>query len=141
VQALVEHVHERVGFVLGLATGNVERGARIKLERGGLNRFFSFGGFGSDAGERERLVAVAIERGQQIAERAHGRRFSREEIFVFGDTEADVVAARAAGAVSVGVLYGSFARDELTAADPDLLVESFADPRLWSRLGLERDER
>src|SRR5262245_28534319 len=46
VIALLEHLSTCSDVMLGLATGNVELGARIKLERGNLNRFFEFGGFG-----------------------------------------------------------------------------------------------
>ena len=38
------------GATIGLATGNIEAGARLKLERVGLWHHFPFGGFGSDAG-------------------------------------------------------------------------------------------
>jgi phosphoglycolate phosphatase len=136
VVELIERAASVGRFVLGLATGNHERGARIKLERGRLNGYFGFGGFGSDAAERRELVAFAIERGQALAGRRYGRSFDREEIFVFGDTAADVSAAKHAGAVAVGVLHGSWAKEELASAGPDLLVGSFADPLLHERLGL-----
>src|SRR5207302_8309919 len=83
--------------VVGLATGNLEAGARIKLSRGDLWRRFSFGGFGSDAGDRAQLVRVAVSRGQAQA----GRHFSPEEIWVIGDTPTVVAAAHAAGARAV----------------------------------------
>ncbi len=121
---------------VGLATGNVEAGARIKLRRGGLDHYFGFGGFGSDARLRADLVRVGIARGRQVAEARLGRRLAREEIIVIGDTERDVVAAHEAGASSVGVLEGSNVVGALIAAQPDLLVHSLADPRLWRHLGL-----
>src|SRR4051812_47425097 len=40
------------GVLLGLVTGNIEAAAHIKLARARLNRFFSFGGYGSDSAER-----------------------------------------------------------------------------------------
>lgn len=117
---------------LGLATGNVERGARAKLVPGRLNDYFAFGGYGSDHAERPRLVEAAIRRGQS----ALGRAVPGDEIWVFGDTELDVYAAHAAGARAVGVLAGATRPDLLREARPDLIVESFADPRLWTHLGL-----
>ena len=93
-------------FAVGLATGNVERGAALKLGHGGLWPLFDFGGYGSDAGDRAELVRCGIERGQVIAEQQRGRRYATDEIFVIGDTEKDILAARAAGARSVGVLAG-----------------------------------
>ncbi|MCC7381633.1 MAG: haloacid dehalogenase-like hydrolase [Deltaproteobacteria bacterium] len=135
VRELMSIVTRADRFVVGLATGNVERGARLKLARGGLNAFFELGGFGSDAADRAELVRHGIERGQRRAEVRFGRRFAPEEIWVFGDTAADVVAARAAGAVAVGVLHGSGVRDELTGAKPDVMLESLADPALLARIG------
>jgi len=62
---LVRTLDRKEDFLLGLATGNIEEGARLKLERGGLESFFSFGGFGSDAEDRTDLIRIAIERGRQ----------------------------------------------------------------------------
>ena len=121
------------GFSVGLGTGNVEGGAQRKLAHGGLWSLFDFGGYGSDAGNRADLIRAGIERGQRLA---GDRRFKDDEIFVLGDTERDVLAAQAVGVQSVGVLVGSRHQDALTAAGPDLLVESLMAAALWRRLGL-----
>ena len=60
--SILEEFNQRPDVIVGLATGNVESGARIKLERGGLNGYFSFGGFGSDSERRADLVRKAAER-------------------------------------------------------------------------------
>lgn len=120
--------------VLGLVTGNVERGARLKLGHFGLWDRFRVGAFGSDHRMRDRLPPVAIRR----AERATGRRFEAEEVVVVGDTPADVACARAVGATAVAVATGTPGRTELEAAGPDLLLDSlsgWADLLGW--LGLE----
>lgn len=122
---------------VGLATGNVEPGARKKLARAGLDEAYDFGGFGSDAELRAELVARGIEKGQAVAERTLGRRVPAREVLVIGDTELDVAAARACGAVAVGVLAGSATPDALVASRPDLLVETLGDPALWSAIGLD----
>lgn len=123
---------------VGLATGNVERGARKKLERANLNAAFAFGGFGSDAASRPDLVARAVERGQKYALDRYGRAFPREEIFVIGDTELDVAAARAVGAVAVGVLAGCNVKDALIASKPDYLLDTLEAGAFWQALGLAR---
>jgi phosphoglycolate phosphatase-like HAD superfamily hydrolase len=102
--------------VVGLATGNIEAGARIKLTRGDLWRRFPFGGFGSDAGDRAELVRIAVARGRARAP----RHVEDDEVFVIGDTPRDVLAAHAAGAVAVGVATGSHSVDELLAAGADV---------------------
>jgi phosphoglycolate phosphatase-like HAD superfamily hydrolase len=105
---------------LGLGTGNLERGARIKLGRAGLNPYFGFGGFGSDHEERAELLRIGQARG---AERL-GVPPEACQVVVVGDTERDVAAARAIGAISVAVLNGFGTAEELRAAGPDYLLES-----------------
>lgn len=133
---LASQLAEDPRFVIGLATGNIERGARIKLEAAQLSTYFGFGGFGCDAAARAELVAAAIKRGQALAAERLGRRFGPHEILVIGDTEHDITAAHAAGAQAIGVREGSVHIAEMAAAGPELLVDSLLDPSLWSALGL-----
>lgn len=104
---------------LGLATGNVEGGARIKLRPGDLNRYFSFGGFGSDAEDRTHLVQQAAQRGTQVL----GRAFDPNDVFVIGDTPRDVHAGREAGFQTVGVATGDHSTEELEASGAGLVIE------------------
>jgi len=46
-----------------------------------------------------------------------------------GDTDGDVLAARAAGCASVAVTYGGWSRAELAPLAPDHLIDSFAELR------------
>ena len=62
------------GMLLGLTTGNVEEAAHIKLARANLNRFFSFGGYGSDSPDRTELTKKALERGEFVSGRHPGPR-------------------------------------------------------------------
>jgi phosphoglycolate phosphatase len=111
VEETLSHLEVR-GVCVGLATGNLEAGARIKLTRGDLWRRFPFGGYGSDAGDRAELVRVGILRGQSRL----GRQLSREEVVVIGDTPKDVAAAHAAGAIAVGIATGSHSEADLRAS-------------------------
>lgn len=133
---LVEALAGTGRHVLGLATGNIERAALMKLEPGGLAEHFELGGFGSDASAREALVRAGIDRGQAAAQARFGRAFSAEEVVVVGDTERDVTAAHAAGARAVGVLAGSQHRDAVVASRPELVVPTLRDPALWRLLGV-----
>ena len=100
------------GLVVGLGTGNVEPGARAKLRRGGLDRSFAFGGFGSDHEDRARLLEVGATRGAVALDvsRAACR------VVVVGDTPRDVRAAHAIGAECVAVATGGYDQDALTNA-------------------------
>jgi phosphoglycolate phosphatase-like HAD superfamily hydrolase len=124
-------VLEARGATVGLATGNVERGARIKLERGDLWRRFPFGGYGSDAAERHRVVAHAVERGCAHA----GRRFAAEEIWVIGDTPRDVAAAHECGARAIGVATGPHPPAALAACGADLVWETLDALPAWLAAG------
>lgn len=109
-------------FLLGLATGNLEKGAQMKLERAGLSSFFLFGGYGSDAENRTDLIRVAIERGHERIAPAHP-----EGVFIVGDTPRDIVHGKEARAHTVAVASGSYSVDALKAYKPDLAVASL-DP-------------
>jgi phosphoglycolate phosphatase-like HAD superfamily hydrolase len=108
---------------VGLGTGNVEAGARIKLERADLNRHFPFGGFGCDAEDRGELLRVGAERGAARL----GRSLEECSVLVVGDTPLDVSAAHAIGARCLAVATGGASRDELVDAGADHLFDSMAD--------------
>lgn len=117
---LMHHLKELSRYAMGLGTGNVEKGARIKLERGKLNHHFSFGGFGCDAEDRTQLIASGIRRGRQMSS-------SQAPALVIGDTPRDVVAAHEAGARCLAVATGSYSAQELTEAGADRVVEGLED--------------
>jgi phosphoglycolate phosphatase-like HAD superfamily hydrolase len=103
------------GATLGLATGNLREGARIKLTRGDLWRRFTIGGFGSDSSDRGELVRIAMERARD------------RDAFVIGDTPRDVAGAHAAGAKAIAVATGRFSVDELSAAGADAAFPSLRE--------------
>lgn len=94
---------------IGLGTGNVKRGAYAKLARGDIHGHFAFGGFGCDAEDRAELIEVGAKRG---AEKLSVPR-NECRVVVIGDTPKDVSAAKAIGAVCIGVGTGGFAPSEL----------------------------
>ena len=122
VRALLGELSARRATI-GLCTGNVLRGARIKLARGGLDRHFGFGagdvhGFASDGEARERIVAAALRR---ASERLR-RKLDPGEALVIGDTPRDVAAARAVGCPTLAVATGHFDVQALRAEGADHVV-------------------
>jgi phosphoglycolate phosphatase len=111
------------GVLLGLVSGAMEGAARTKLIPANLNRFFIFGAYGSDSPDRPELTRLAIEKAAKL----HGR-LKPSQVFVVGDTPRDLDAARAAGAVSVGVATGHYSVEELEAAGGDHVLESLEHP-------------
>jgi phosphoglycolate phosphatase len=123
VREALAAANERGGIALGLGTGNVQTGARLKLEHVGLYQHFGFGGFGSDHELRVELIRVGAERGA----RHLGLPVSACRVVVIGDTPKDVDAARGIGAESIGVGTASFTAQQLlehgaTYAFDDLLA-------------------
>jgi phosphoglycolate phosphatase-like HAD superfamily hydrolase len=119
VQALIGHLQTRQDVCMGLLTGNLEAGAKLKLEHYGLGGIFQFGAFADDHHDRNRLGPFAMDRARCL----HGHSLSVERTFVIGDTPHDIACARACGAQAVAVATGSFGVDELAAHQPDSLFE------------------
>ena len=117
--ALVAALREDADTLIGLVTGNTSKTAAIKLEMAGYDpAWFPVGAFGHESAAREDLTRLALRRAGAYA----GRRFSGSEVFVIGDTPADVQAARAIDAVAVAVCTGYAERDQLVGSDPDFLL-------------------
>ena len=111
------------GRLVGLITGNTEPAARIKLARAGLNDYFGFGGYGSDANERVDVCRKALER----AEEAAGGILDRSGSIATGDTPRDVEAGHGAGIRVVGVATGEYSVEQLGEAGADWVVANLAD--------------
>jgi phosphoglycolate phosphatase len=123
VPELLESLARR-GALLGLVSGNIEGAARVKIERGGLNRFFPFGGYGTDSADRAELTRAAITRASEL----HGAPVDPGYVFVVGDTPRDVEAAHGAGAISLTVATGAFDEDRLREAGADHVLATFETP-------------
>ncbi len=111
------------GILLGLVTGNVEAAAHVKLARGGLNRFFSFGGYGSDSADRTAVTEAALRRAELVS----GGSLRNGACFSVGDTPRDVAAGHGAGIRVVGVATGSYSVDEMREAGADWAIETVED--------------
>ena len=109
--------------VVGLLTGNIEAGARVKLRPTGLWPLFRLGAFGSDHMDRRELPGIARARARAVA----GHHFAFEHVTIIGDTPLDVDCARACGAVAVAVATGFHPAADLTACAPDLFFPDFSD--------------
>ncbi len=127
VPELLEVLAPRAHLVLGLATGNLERGARLKLDRADLNRYFPTGGFGSDDEDRTALVCEAIRRGARVASAP----LCPKDVVIIGDTPHDIEAARGAGARCVAVATGSTSAEDLGRHRPDAVLLDLTDPRTF----------
>jgi phosphoglycolate phosphatase-like HAD superfamily hydrolase len=133
VRGLLDALAPRAHVHLGLLTGNVEAGARAKLQPFGLNPFFPTGGFGSDHADRREVARCAAA----CLARHAGCALEPERVVVVGDTELDVDCARANGYRAVAVLTGWSTREALQAAGPDVLLQDLSDlPATLRALGV-----
>jgi phosphoglycolate phosphatase-like HAD superfamily hydrolase len=125
------------GAVLGLCTGNLALGARLKLRHAGLEGFFDWSpaglhGFAEDGEARDHLVAAALAR----VAAALGRAVAPAEVLIVGDTPRDVWAAREVGCSVLCVATGNYDAPALRACRPDAVAESLEHPDAHRLLGL-----
>ena len=123
VLELLEKLKARPHLVLALLTGNVSKGAQLKLEHYGVWHFFEFGAFADDHHDRNRLGPFARAR----AEEKHGYHFRTDQIDVIGDTPRDIACGKAFGARTVAIATGSWPRQELAAHNPDFLFDDLSN--------------
>jgi phosphoglycolate phosphatase-like HAD superfamily hydrolase len=123
VRELVATLAARDDVLVGLLTGNIEAGARIKLRPTGLWPHFRLGAYGSDDADRTRLPRVAAHRAEQLV----GRVFRGPDTVIIGDTPRDIGCARAFGATAIAVATGWHSVEDLTTHRPDHVFVDFSD--------------
>lgn len=124
VRALLDELAARQ-VTVGLLTGNLEAGARMKVRRFDLEHHFAFGAYGGEHADRNRLGPLAWRRAELHA----GRSFTADEILVVGDTPKDIACAAAIGARCLAVATGHCGEDELAGAHR--VVTDLTDPAGW----------
>ena len=123
VLELLEKLKSRKHLIIALLTGNLSRGAQLKLDHYGVWHFFEFGAFADDHHDRNRLGPFARAR----AKEKHGREFSAAEIDVIGDTPRDIACGKALGARTIAVATGMWTREQLAEHRPDFLIEDLSN--------------
>ncbi|WP_353683992.1 HAD family hydrolase [Thermodesulfovibrio sp. 3907-1M] len=123
VKDFIEFIHYELKYPIGLLTGNLEKGARIKLDPFGLNSFFPTGAFGSDHEDRNKLLPIAVKR--------FSKRFNNyldfHQCIVIGDTPRDVACAKPYGAKVIAVATGPYGVETLKKTEADMVVETLTE--------------
>ena len=136
VVALLDVLRTRENCHLGLLTGNIEAGARLKLKYYGLLEFFSFGGFGDHCYDRNDVAREAWDASQNlVGENA----VDQKRVWVIGDTPADIHCGRSIGANVLAVATGWHSPEILEMEKPDLLFDDFSDPTRFLQVLSEVD--
>ena len=123
VLELLEELKSRPHLVLALLTGNVSRGAQLKLEHYGVWHLFEFGAFADDHQDRNQLGSFARARARE----KHGREFSASQIDVIGDTLRDIACGKAIGARTIAVATVKWSREELAEHQSDFLIDDLSN--------------
>jgi phosphoglycolate phosphatase len=120
VRAALEAVKAHPEIHQALLTGNLEAGAKLKLDFFDLWKYFEFGAFADDSHIRDELGPFALRRAKEKL----GITFPPERVYIIGDTPHDVACGKAIGAKTIAVATGAFSVEELSALNP---THTFAD--------------
>jgi phosphoglycolate phosphatase-like HAD superfamily hydrolase len=122
VQALLAQLEAQKEAFLALVTGNIEAGARLKLERVRLNDYFPIGAYGSDSADRLDLPEIAVKRANEYFD----QNFDKDEVVVIGDSVNDILCARHYGVKCIAVNTGKTAKSELEKHSPEYLFDDLS---------------
>lgn len=123
VRELLDELEARGDVMLGLLTGNIAAGAKLKLAAAGIAmERFRVGAFGSDSADRRALPPVAAARAAELM----GAEPRGEHIVIIGDTPADVTCGESVGARALGVATGSYVAADLHAAGAYAVFEDLS---------------
>ena len=123
VRALLDALRDQATVTLALLTGNIERGARLKLSGPALNEYFPFGAFGSDSPRRDELPPIAMHR----AEERSGHRFRGRDVVIIGDSIHDVRCGAPHSATTIAIASGKTPAEKLRAENPHHFFASAED--------------
>ncbi len=122
-EALSALTNDNGSYYLGLLTGNIEQGARIKLSPFDLNKYFPFGAFGSDDEDRNKLLPYATKRFSLI----YNKEIDFTNCIIVGDTPRDIDCAKPYGAYCIAVATGYYSTSRLRDAGADVVMEDLSD--------------
>lgn len=138
IDKFLEVLSENKDVFIGLGTGNIKEGAYIKLGPSNLSHYFLFGGFGTNHDKREDMLKEAVKNAQKILK----IKFEPNQVYVIGDTEKDVMAAKLCGFHTACVLDGFGDYSKIISSGPELLEKDFSNIDVWLIwLGLKKDPK
>ena len=123
IRESLDVLKERDKVLLGLLTGNIEAGARIKLGPFGLNPYFPLGAFGNDNEDRNKLLPVAAGRFSRL----YNKEIEYTDCIVIGDTPRDVECAQIHGAYAVAVATGPYSYESLLKSGADMVLRDMTE--------------
>ena len=122
ILSLLQRSKQLADIHLGLLTGNLRRGAQLKLERYELWHYFGFGAFADDHHDRNQLGSFALTR----AHAKTGEKFVPAQVDIIGDTGHDIACGKVLGARTIAIATGSWSREQLAKCAPDFLFDDLS---------------
>jgi phosphoglycolate phosphatase len=127
---ILEQAHQRPDLINALLTGNMRRGAELKLSHYRVWHYFEFGAFADDSHDRNQLGPVALRRALEEQKLD----ITPDRIYVIGDTPHDVACGKVIGAKTIAVATGGFTVEELRACEPTAVFDDFSHPEQFFEL-------
>lgn len=138
IEKLLEKLSKRKDVLIGLGSGNLKEGAYIKLKPSRLSHYFLFGGFGEKHEKREDMLKTAVKDAEIILK----EKIRPSEVYVIGDTEKDIIAAKNCDYHSACVLDGFGDKKKIFAAKPEFIEKDFSNTNVWLMwLGIAKDPK
>lgn len=120
---ILELAHQRPDIVQALLTGNLERGAFIKLKHHQIDHYFKFGAYSDDSHIRNELGPIALKRAKEKLD----AEFLPENVYIIGDTPHDIACGKVIGAKTIAVATGGFSKEQLASHEPTAVFENLSD--------------
>ncbi|MBN2802691.1 MAG: HAD family hydrolase [Deltaproteobacteria bacterium] len=110
-------------FAVGIATGNIKKGAEAKLENTKIDHLFNLdlGGYGEDGRIRTDIVKAGIKR---ITDKYE---IINKKPVIIGDTPFDIYAAHKADSIAIGIPYSHNTAEVLRDAGADFVCDEIDD--------------
>jgi phosphoglycolate phosphatase len=138
VRKLLEELSKIDNIILGLGTGNIEEGAFIKLKPSGLDNYFKFGSFGEKYRERYKVLKEAQIKAEKILKES----INEKNVYVIGDTEKDVLAAKINSYHCGLVLDGFGDKEKVLRSGAEIIEKNFKNTDIWLIwLGIKKDPK
>lgn len=123
IREALDEIKKSENFMLGLLTGNIEKGAMIKLGAYDLTGYFKIGAYGDDDADRNKLLPIAREK----LRKSRALDIDYRNCIVIGDTPRDVACTKPYGAYSIGVATGPYSHRHLEEAGADVVFCDLSD--------------
>jgi phosphoglycolate phosphatase len=132
VKSLLDELSKTCNLVV-LYTGDSPGVTQRILEATGLDKYFKFSVYGTEAKSRVDMARLAIKKAEQLT----GARFKGNDVVIVGDSVRDVECGKQINALTIAVATGFHSKEELLSKKPDYLFKNLEN--YWKVLNIIED--